>query len=141
MVTDFPGYGPVILGCANDVLYFTATDGTHGKELWRLFFPQGPQSPNGPAIELVQPTAEDQLHIYPNPSSGSISVDFKMAQPGNASFDLLDTRGRHIRSLGHQDLPAGKQTLTFSLETLPNGIYLLRCTLPAQQLMAKLLRK
>jgi flagellar hook assembly protein FlgD len=47
---------------------------------------------------------------YPNPFNPRATVSFTLAQSGSASIRIYDTRGRLVRTLVDENMPAGEHT-------------------------------
>jgi Secretion system C-terminal sorting domain len=78
-----------------------------------------------PSLDVTSPTNE--LKVYPNPTKGHSTFEFKIDQKGNAKLDLYSIGGQLIDRIFDAEVEAGvKQTVLFD-QTLPSGIYL--CTL------------
>ncbi len=55
-----------------------------------------------------------------------VRVAFTIADPGPATLDVYDARGRHVERLYAGDAPAGTTTVTFSRAHAGHGIYFAR---------------
>ena len=75
-----------------------------------------------PFLENVnEVTIESSVTIYPNPSSGTVSLIFKDNYTPN-SIDLLNITGVLIKSFNYSDFYSG----SVNLPDMPDGIYLLK---------------
>ena len=66
--------------------------------------------------------------IYPNPSHGTISLDFELKQPANLRISLFNLRGQKLYSRDYHALLPGRQRLEAVLKDssgsrLPKGLY------------------
>ena len=68
----------------------------------------------------------------PNPTAGAATVGFTLAQAGHARLVALDVLGREVAVLHSGATGAGPHDASFSTETLPAGVYLLRLTAGGQ---------
>jgi hypothetical protein len=66
----------------------------------------------------------DQVRIFPNPVSDNLSVEYWSLRAGKISIELLDLKGKVIRSF-YEGSHQGKQTYTWTKD-LPSGYYLCR---------------
>jgi hypothetical protein len=93
---------------------------------------QGFQQPEGAgsvALEDVQNLMD--LLIFPNPSSGEISIAFDTRKKLDLNIKLVDISGRVVRDLGDRVSVSGKETLHMDLTDLSSGVYFLRLLNPA----------
>jgi len=67
---------------------------------------------------------------YPNPSNGTLTIDFSLAKPSSTTINLYDISGRLIAVLLSADLTAGEHSLTINLNQLgvSEGIYIYQIT-------------
>ena len=77
----------------------------------------------------LEPTTEqvEILHLFPNPFTTFVNVEFDQPQPGRLLFHLYDASGKLVfAQMG--ELPKGRQVipLDFSGRHLPAGTYFLR---------------
>ncbi|MEO0894908.1 MAG: N-acetylmuramoyl-L-alanine amidase [Bacteroidota bacterium] len=65
------------------------------------------------------------LNVYPNPTTGSVTLEWNQATPAMVSWDIYDTGGR---TLWHESgfWSAGSAQKRIDLAHLPAGIYLVR---------------
>jgi PKD-like domain/Bacterial Ig-like domain (group 2) len=68
-------------------------------------------------------TLEDEFTVYPNPTSGSATFSFKIAESGRVRIDLYSINGQHNAHIFDADVEAGiPQTVLYN-QNLPAGIY------------------
>ena len=67
-----------------------------------------------------------QLSSAPNPTHGSATVRFRIADPGPVRLGAFDIMGREVARLVDADLAAGEHTVVFHNDRLAAGVYLLR---------------
>lgn len=77
-----------------------------------------------------------QVQVYPNPTSGPLTLDLDLLSPGQTAYQLLDLQGRTVRqaSLGL----VGRATHDIGVQGLPAGLYLLKLTIAGQIAVAKI---
>lgn len=74
-----------------------------------------------PDIERIR-TANHNVHLYPNPTSGDFTLEFSgLAKKGNVQFDLLNLQGQKLKSFL---LPADLPVHQLSVSGLAPGMYL-----------------
>lgn len=67
--------------------------------------------------------SDNAWQVFPNPTSGLITIQEKNAISGQSSFaTLMDVNGRVIKTQSFQN------TVTFTVSELPNAVYLLQLT-------------
>ena len=76
--------------------------------------------------EIVYETAID-FTLYPNPSSGTVNLDFFLNSNENINISLFDLNGRLIKSLVAENLSSGyhNRSLQLSALNIKPGIYLI----------------
>ncbi len=73
--------------------------------------------------------AAGQFVIYPNPTEGQVNIKFNLLAAGVVKVEVLDAAGKVVYASNAQELLAGDNTATFSLNT--SGLYIVRLTTPA----------
>lgn len=73
----------------------------------------------------------NKVEIYPNPSSGSVTIGYELLQTENVNIEISDIHGRLVKQLVNQEQKAGKQFATWdatdnSNKSIAKGIYLCR---------------
>ena len=65
--------------------------------------------------------------VYPNPFKAGIYLSYHVSPSNSAKINisLINLNGRLIETLLSESKPAGKHSLSFDLEDLPDGIYLI----------------
>jgi len=77
-------------------------------------------------VTSVPSTIQVGYEVFPNPTSGLLSLKLSSEKPVTLLVDLLDTRGRRT-SVPSQRLGfVGSNESTFNLSTLADGVYLLQ---------------
>lgn len=81
-------------------------------------------------LEVVWPVAVEEemsesLHLYPNPASERVHLDFSLAEAGDISIHLNNISGKTLRQLRKEDLHSGSHSLIIPLNDLSPGVYIL----------------
>jgi len=89
------------------------------------------------------PLAPASLAASPNPFNPRTELSFHLAAVGRVNLELLDLRGRRVRTLLDARLEAGPHTAAWdgrddAGRALPGGLYLARLTTPAGAVTSKL---
>ena len=86
----------------------------------------------GPFIALPAVTSiadfgkEIAWNVYPNPSQGTLAINFDLKDAENVSLQVLDMEGRVVKQLLNGTSLQGKQNLVADLNDLSNGLYVAR---------------
>jgi hypothetical protein len=70
--------------------------------------------------------AQSRLHIYPNPASEVLFIDYNAAKAAQVEVSVIDLSGRIVKQQNFGLLNAGKQTLRFDLGQMKQGVYLIQ---------------
>lgn len=81
--------------------------------------------------------------VYPNPTSGQVSVSFYMEGNSEVSFDLFDESGLKIGALDSKALKSGNNSVSFDLSafTQKAGVYFLNIHTKAETISKKIIKK
>jgi len=99
-----------------------------------------------PPVEALTPAAALAFRrVAPNPSSGSVRIEFELARGGDAALEVFDVSGARVRTLlsGFQQAGAGSAEWDGRTRTgafAPPGTYFLKLTAGGQVLTHKLVR-
>lgn len=75
----------------------------------------------------VSTSNDEFLRLFPNPSSGNTTVSFEMETSSKCTIQIFNTAGEKVASpLVEEKLIAGQHDIGLHLESLPNGIYVVR---------------
>ncbi|MFN8179314.1 MAG: DUF2961 domain-containing protein [bacterium] len=94
-----------------------------------VFWYQLPVVPTGapPAADVPARRLGVELHpSEPNPVHDTTVMRFSLPKEAAVALDLLDVRGRKVRSILEGRQAAGTHALRWSRGVLPNGVYFLR---------------
>ena len=78
---------------------------------------------------FVQGTSTDagiEFTGYPNPFSGSAILTYSLPESGMVKISVYNMIGEQVSELANESMDAGKHTVNFSQENLPQGIYSFR---------------
>lgn len=102
-------------------LYAVLADGT------MLALPAAPQGMEADLADKAGvPLAFGLEPNYPNPFNPSTTLAFNVARAGRVTVDVLDVRGRVVRTLSDGTREPGRHTLTFQGDDLASGTYFAR---------------
>ena len=79
-------------------------------------------------VPPARSTPSFTLHApYPNPASGTATIDFTLDKGSNVSINVYDVAGRRVATLiDNASRPAGLGSVTLDTRTIPTGIYFLK---------------
>jgi hypothetical protein len=73
---------------------------------------------------LIFPSGEFLLsQNVPNPFSRSTTIDYELIENGMTTLEVYDSIGRKVKTLVNENQKAGKYSVVFYAENLPDGIY------------------
>lgn len=83
----------------------------------------------GEADKASDPATAPQPGAFPNPFNPTTTIRFVLQEPGPASLQIVDLRGRRVTGWTWEDLPAGAHSRTWNgLDSggrpVPSGVYL-----------------
>ncbi len=78
------------------------------------------------AVAAVAPEAYALEAPYPNPTDGSVTVPFRLADEAEVTVEVLDVLGRRVAVLLRERLPAGQHEAVLDAAHFAPGLYLLR---------------
>jgi len=99
----------------------------------------------GPFIELPTITntslndfaSDISWKMFPNPSNGTLSINFNLKDAEDVSVQITDMGGRIVKELFNGTSVQGKQNLRADLNDLSNGMYLARVITSANTFNSK----
>ena len=72
---------------------------------------------------LENPNLKNELKIFPNPTQGSATFEFRINENARVKLDVYSMTGQRIIQIYNGDVQAGvTQTVLFD-QTLPTGLY------------------
>ena len=98
-------------------------------------------------LEAIIPTATEneiengQIKIFPNPTNGDISIEFKAENTSKVDLHLIDISGKMVSNQKHNVIPNQKNTLTIPLKSanLPTGTYFIKIINGKQEFYEKII--
>ncbi len=80
----------------------------------------------------------DLYNIYPNPSSGQITIAFTLSQKGKVTLDLYDITGRYAGTIVERDFDEPMNEVTWDAGGLNKGIYFVKMQADGYSIMKKI---
>ena len=78
------------------------------------------------AEDAELPTEVELSQNYPNPFNPQTTIDYALPQAGDVSLVVYDMLGREVDVLLDGPQAAGRHTVRFGANHLPNGTYVYR---------------
>jgi hypothetical protein len=72
------------------------------------------------------------VSVYPNPTSGLITLNLKLEKQGTLNLTLTNLQGQNVLNLSNENLKPGNWNKTIALPRLKNGVYFLNGSLGEQ---------
>ena len=69
---------------------------------------------------------ENSLNVYPNPTSGQLTIDFYLATEKNIKLELTDMYGRNVKQITTTQFHSGQNSMHLDLYNSSSGIYFLK---------------
>lgn len=76
--------------------------------------------------ESAQSQTQPVIHIYPNPSNSTFTIEYQGASEYPATISFLDNLGRQIRVFNFISANPGKNPVIWEASGLPEGVYFYR---------------
>jgi len=89
-----------------------------------LFLEKG--DPRSTVPKWLRVGARLRVSVFPNPVRERLVVSFDQSEREHVKIQLLDISGKMVKVFVDDDLPNGVYQFGFSLETLPQGVYILQ---------------
>lgn len=113
---------PTDLIVANNLLFFSADNGSAGNELWRY---------KDPLLSVSEIDLENIISLYPNPTSDSFSIK---SNSNINSIEILDITGKKIKTFINS-------SNKFDVEDLVSGVYFVRIKTDKGTVTKKLIKE
>jgi len=92
-------------------------------------------------ISVSEPSTVANLQVSPNPTSNSAILTLDLATAGNLTVTVNNLLGQELFEIHSGFADTGTFTKTFSIETLPKGVYYLKITHNGNVTVEKVVRK
>ena len=80
-------------------------------------------SVNTPVQTFDLPAQKDELNVYPNPSSGSATFEFRLSENARVKLDIYTLNGQLVSRIFDGDVEAGIVRTAHFEQYLPTGLY------------------
>jgi len=109
--------------------------------IYQAFFDYGEIQLSGDAVVLgiSEIKVEETLSVYPNPSNGKISVEFKFKNVEDVFIKIYNTSGKLVKHEKFADGNSSKNRFDINLAELPKGLYFIQASSESQVQYGKVL--
>lgn len=96
---------------------------TNSKAALSTFFEQSACKTSSSSFSENLPN-EEKVEVFPNPSSGAVTIRFPVLNPDKVSLKLFNFLGKEIKSENYGYLTSGIHTVNFEAGNIPSGMYI-----------------
>lgn len=75
------------------------------------------------SVQELMEEKETPLHIFPNPTTGQLTIEWTGTAPKNARVFITDAMGQHLQSI---TVPDAAMRLNATIDDLPSGVYFVK---------------
>jgi Secretion system C-terminal sorting domain len=94
---------------------------------------------NGPTAVGNTPAATSlRAFNYPNPFTGTTTLEFVLRSTSNVAMEVFDVRGQRVWTRELRQAEAGRHAVSFSPTSLPSGVYFYRIHAGAETVTKKM---
>lgn len=83
----------------------------------------------------------EEVNLFPNPTSTFFSVEFELTKPEYLRFELYDISGKKIETLLQDWVKVNQNTFSFNTRDLAKGVYLLKITGTTTNITKKVIKE
>ena len=69
---------------------------------------------------------DNKLRVYPNPTSGNLSIRYFVSEDSKCEIRIFDIQGRQIAQPLSEYRTAGFHQIDFQYSSIPDGIYIIK---------------
>jgi len=73
---------------------------------------------------LSRADMKSEIEVFPNPSNSMLTIRFFLKERTDVEIKILNFLGKELVSLEYTNLPEGINTVSFSADDMPSGMYL-----------------
>jgi hypothetical protein len=83
---------------------------------------------------------ETEMRVFPNPTSGEITIDFKVKQTGRVKLYIVGMNGEITHVILDKDMPEGEYVYSSNINHLIQGIYVASLQAKNQKVTKKIIK-
>ena len=92
------------------------------------------------SVGIADHDANIGLNIYPNPTSGKITIDLDLDQAHSISAEVTDVLGRSVEAVAAKQMPMGSNTISFGeKQVYQAGVYFVNVYVDGKKITHKIL--
>jgi hypothetical protein len=112
----------------DDTLRFVYLDGNNNWNTYYYPVPVDSIADNLTSIndEEIIPENISLLRAYPNPFNARTTIEFALAEPGDAELTIYDITGAKVETIRRPGLEAGKHSVVWDAADVASGVYFAR---------------
>ena len=117
-----PNGGYAMAGYTNS--FHRAQDEVYGRNFWLL--KTGPDPENN-SVKLLDPAYPSDITLhspYPNPFNSTTTINFSLNRSSTLSLGIYSLNGQLIEQLTSGKMEAGSYSASFTVGSLPSGVYI-----------------
>jgi hypothetical protein len=83
---------------------------------------------------------DQQFRVFPNPFSGSTTIQYHLKKPGHVQLAIDDITGRNVAILADEVQLPGEHKVTYEASGLPKGIFFVRLCIDNQMVVKNIMK-
>jgi len=96
---------------------------THGRGIFRTGSTSDYVSIEEP--KQVEVEAIEKLELFPNPAQNNVNVVLNLENRSDVKINVRDMSGKLVKAVSYNNLPGGTEKVSFSVQSLKNGNYVI----------------
>jgi hypothetical protein len=92
------------------------------------------------SVGVIEDNFDVELSIFPNPSTGEVSVSFTLKETKEIKIELYNSLGQNVKTVSQQKFTTGKNQINFSTENFSKGIYHIKFSIEDDVVTRKLVK-
>jgi beta-glucosidase len=98
----------------------------YGLQNFNISIPAGRAVAEAENVNEYLELKQDEIVMYPNPTSGQVSVQYYLKKEGKVNLSIINTLGNSQAVLIDEVQSEGIHSKTFDMQNLPKGIHIIR---------------
>lgn len=80
------------------------------------------------SVESNATNVSDQFNIFPNPTNGTLNINYQDLKATEFNLELIDLAGNRVWAINPKELISGTGRLTYDISSISMGLFILRIT-------------
>jgi beta-glucosidase len=98
----------------------------YGLQNFNVSIPAGRSVAEAGNVNEYLEMKQDEIVMYPNPTSGQVSIQYYLKREGKVNLSIFNTLGNNHAVLIDEVQAEGVHTATFDMQNLPKGVHIIR---------------